>query len=237
MSTIDAEAEIAKIEQQRVAQEAADSAAELRYTSRPHAQEVDEALAAVYNEVYATEDRLATQRTDVARMAGAKFYYRGKRRVTDMTHEEAAHTLRGELAKLDEHEATHEGESKWVGYVGQLMPYDRDSARRALAKLDEHEDRLEDLHVRAAELEKRYTGWSRFFLVTSSAGHIHSSTSCSTCRPTTRYGWLPELSGRKQEQAVDELGPTLCSVCFPSAPTDWTEGKKITAAQAARKAA
>jgi len=26
-------------------------------------------------------------------------------------------------------------------------------------------------------------------------------------------------------------------VCFPSAPLDWTSGKKITAAQAAKKAA
>ena len=43
-----------------------------------------------------------------------------------------------------------------------------------------------------AKLQEAYTGWSRFFLVTSSTGHVHSSTSCSTCRPTTTYGWLPE---------------------------------------------
>src|SRR5271166_137679 len=43
------------------------------------------------------------------------------------------------------------------------------------------------------EAESEYTGWSRFFLVTSSQGHIHSSMRCSSCFQTTTYGWLPEL--------------------------------------------
>jgi hypothetical protein len=58
---------------------------------------------------------------------------------------------------------------------------------------------------------------------------------CSTCRPTTTYGWLPSLSGKTESEAVADLGPTLCSVCYPTAPTEWTEGKKLTAAQAARR--
>lgn len=82
-----------------------------------------------------------------------------------------------------------------------------------------------------AEQEAAYTGWSRFFLVTSSSGHVHSSMHCSTCRPTTTYGWMPELSGQTETQAVTLLGPSLCSVCFPTAPVEHVGGK-ITAAKA-----
>jgi len=63
--------------------------------------------------------------------------------------------------------------------------------------------------------------WPRYFLVTSSAGHLHSSTHCSTCRPTTAFGWWVELSGRTEAQAISELGKladALCSRCFPTAP-------------------
>jgi len=78
--------------------------------------------------------------------------------------------------------------------------------------------------VRITLLEDEYDRrqWSRFFLVTSSDGRIHSSRSCSTCRPTTEYGWLPRLSGRTEAEAVNEHGPLLCSVCFPTAPVEWT---------------
>jgi hypothetical protein len=68
-------------------------------------------------------------------------------------------------------------------------------------------------------------GWTRFFLVTSSDGHIHNSTSCSTCRPSTTYSWLPELSGLTEADAVTARGMILCSVCFPSAPVEWTVGR------------
>src|SRR6478752_7603092 len=67
----------------------------------------------------------------------------------------------------------------------------------------------------------RSAPWSRFVEVTSSNGHIHSHTACSTCNPRTTYGWWPELSGLTEADAVAKLGPILCSVCFPSAPTEW----------------
>lgn len=71
---------------------------------------------------------------------------------------------------------------------------------------------------------KHYTGWNRFFTVPD--GHIHRSTSCHTLRATTRIGWTPNLSGRTEREAVEELGPTLCTVCFPSAPVEWSMGVK-----------
>lgn len=71
--------------------------------------------------------------------------------------------------------------------------------------------------------------WSRFFLVDNHGGHVHSSRRCSTCnngKYMTRFGWLPTLSGQTEEQAVAEQGAILCTVCYPSAPVEWTQGKK-----------
>ena len=73
-----------------------------------------------------------------------------------------------------------------------------------------------------AEFTRR-GGWSRFFLVQNNGGHIHSSMSCSTCYPTTRFGWLPDLSGQTEPEAVAAHGAILCTVCYPSAPSEWTD--------------
>ena len=51
---------------------------------------------------------------------------------------------------------------------------------------------------------------------------------CSTCNKgahRTSFGWLPALSGLSEKDAVAEQGPVLCTVCFPSAPVEWTEGQ------------
>jgi hypothetical protein len=91
-----------------------------------------------------------------------------------------------------------------------------------------------DLHQIHGEHE-----WSRFFLVTNSNGHIHRSTSCSTCFSTTEYAWLTDLSGRSEAEAVEALGEILCSVCFPSAPVEWTNGEsnEVKRTRAEREAA
>lgn len=61
--------------------------------------------------------------------------------------------------------------------------------------------------------------WTRFFpSVTKSQPHIHRSLSCHTLHATTVMTWAPQLSGRTDAEAVDELDEALCSVCFPGAP-------------------
>lgn len=69
--------------------------------------------------------------------------------------------------------------------------------------------------------------WSRFFLVLNNNGHLHSDMSNYRCSrtPTTTHGWNPELSGATEAEAVAQMGPLLCTVCFPSAPVEWTVGK------------
>lgn len=114
-------------------------------------------------------------------------------------------------------------------HIGQRPSEFRARYEKVCTELKEVRDRIE-------ELEDLYTGWSRFFLVTSSAGHIHSSRSCHTCYDTTTYGWRPDLSGKSEAEAVAVLGPALCSTCFPSVRIDH-QGKKVTKAQALRLAA
>lgn len=93
-----------------------------------------------------------------------------------------------------------------------------------------------------AEANDKYEGWSRFFLVTNNNGHIHSSMNCRTCFHDTAFNWLPTLSGLTEADAVAEHGEILCSVCFPTAPVEWTNGtsnkdKAAKAKRAAEKAA
>jgi hypothetical protein len=83
-----------------------------------------------------------------------------------------------------------------------------------------------DAAMRAViEFANGYTGWSRFWLVVSSVGHIHSTTACTTCFVTTEFALLPELSGSTEAEAVAGYGAVLCTVCFPSAPVEWTGGE------------
>jgi hypothetical protein len=83
------------------------------------------------------------------------------------------------------------------------------------------------------ELDRGYKGWSRFFIVPG--GHIHSSMSCHTCNKSwnnpTQFGWLPGLSGKSDADAVKEQGALLCTVCYPDAPTEWTNHYEVKAAE------
>src|SRR5699024_9525554 len=49
-------------------------------------------------------------------------------------------------------------------------------------------------------------GWIRAFLVANANGHVHSSTSCSTWRPTTQYAWMTDYSGADEDVIVADAG-------------------------------
>ena len=103
--------------------------------------------------------------------------------------------------------------------------------------LDNQVDGLVELRAIYAEHQ-----WSRFFLVVISNGHIHSTMGCGTCFPTTQFRWVTSLSGQTEAEAVAELGEILCSICYPSAPSAWTDGEsratiEARAERAAKKAA
>lgn len=85
---------------------------------------------------------------------------------------------------------------------------------------------------REVDAEYNRRPWSRYWLVTSSDGHIHRSCHCSTCNKGLRrtgFALTPFLSGKTDADAVADLGPALCSVCFPDAPVESKEQARIPA--------
>ena len=94
-----------------------------------------------------------------------------------------------------------------MGYVNKIAALTE--------KVEAQREIVSELRNAALEIEENeYKGWSRFFLVQ----HIHRDQYCSSFRPTTRVGWLPEVSGLTEDEAVAEYGATLCTKCFATAP-------------------
>lgn len=206
----------------------------------------DTAIAAKYHELEKAERTLGYSNGDMFTFAGAKWGYVGRKRVPNMTLEEAIEKAAANVQALRDYMAanaytevhdtyTYNG-TRWDNWHGAINTYDNERALAAFPKRDAAIAECVRIQDEIRELELSYTGWSRFFLVTSSPGHIHSSMHCSSCRPTTTYGWLPELSGKSEKAAVEAHGPALCSVCFPTAPVSMVGGK-ITAAKARKAAA
>jgi hypothetical protein len=81
---------------------------------------------------------------------------------------------------------------------------------------------VEQLLADAAPLEARYDAeqWTRYFLVDNSNGHVHTSTRCETCFPTTVFSWLHEQSGMSNAELVELAGGASCAVCFPNLPAE-----------------
>jgi hypothetical protein len=183
-------------------------------TSTRHEAEVDEQLAELWSTVSSAQRDINSIRNTLARTLGLKRHGSyGSFYYTETIDEIVA------LA-----------EAKLDGLIG----YVKTEVVQAL-------DKIVAARAAAEPLEAEYNAqpWSRFFLVTSSDGHIHSSMQCSTCYHDTEFGWLPTLSGLTQADAVAEHGEILCSICFPDAPVAWTNGtsKKTQAERAARDAA
>lgn len=116
----------------------------------------------------------------------------------------------------------------WTGTLADAISFHLTTDKGwFLQDFDQYKAAVQAHEVEAVVVEhlnSLYTGWSRFFLVTNTNGHVHSSMSCSTCFSTTTFGWLPQLSGLTEVEAVADQGEILCSICFPSAPVAWTTG-------------
>jgi hypothetical protein len=94
---------------------------------------------------------------------------------------------------------------------------------------------LEAKQACEAEFSRR-GGWSRFWIVVNSNGHIHSSMNCTTCFPTTAYAWLPSVSGSTDAEVIELAGEKACTICFPDAPVD-TRNRPSKLEEPAKKAA
>lgn len=183
---------------------------------RPHEhdtpREVDEQLADLYASLAKTNAKV-TSRIDSAhhRLGHRKSYARSR---AGQWTTGPAETLEQLRSALD---------------AGQFSTWDSPQVEGILTAVEELRDEVAGITGGMRELNGEFEargGWSRFFLVTSSAGgHIHSSMSCHTCKLTTEYGWQPQLSGKAEPDAVAEHGAILCTACYPTAPVEWTRGK------------
>lgn len=170
--------------------------------------EVDTALAELWRERSKVESDQSRAARSVMFAIGAREVGYGRQRRWSMSWPDAK-------AKAEELAAT---DSTYSG---------RD-ARKYLEAHAATVDALEKLQVRIDECDSEFTrrgGWTRAFLVvtTGSGGHVHSSMSCSTCNrmgQETNFVWLPEYSGRDEDEIVGDAGERACTVCYPSAPVD-----------------
>ena len=198
-----------------------------KITTQQAQQEHDVVTAELYHELdKALQYRDFTEST-IRRMAGQQRRYMGR----TASSQAWVVTRNGQTERATFEEA--------LAAVEARDPSERDlsiskTVAQALNELRGAKSGIIQIRDDIKAMADRYTGWSRFFLVTSSSGHIHSSMHCSSCRPTTSFGWMPQLSGQTEAQAVEACGPTLCSICFPEAPLDWRSGNKISKAKAAK---
>jgi hypothetical protein len=104
--------------------------------------------------------------------------------------------------------------------------WDREQVAGYLTEIDEINNNIKIINEELRGLHEVYAQheWSRFYLVVASNGHIHHTTSCHTCYETTQFTWVTELSGLTEQDAVTQEGEILCSICFPTAPVNWTTG-------------
>lgn len=128
------------------------------------------------------------------------------------------------------------GTHDWAAVEPHVLTVERVAAeglaREAVQRLASEEERLGEARVACRECEAEYESrpWARYWLVTTSDGHIHASRHCSTCnkgRAPTGFALAAYLSGKSEAEAVADLGPALCSVCFPSAPVESKEQARI----------
>jgi hypothetical protein len=174
-----------------------------------HEVEVDTALAELSGKLAGANMALRTAADSIHYQLGEKQTYLSKRiRVWPTTTEAAEAALKEKLSSGRVQGGYH------TDYAAKTL-HSLETARAAIVAIRAKMKPLEEEYVRVR--------WSRFFLVTNTGGHIHSSMRCSTCHLTTDFVWLPTLSGLKEADAVAAQGPRLCTVCFPSAPVEWTD--------------
>lgn len=165
---------------------------------------IDTALADIYRKASALHGQRAALDSRFRHYAGAKKLGRYQ---WDKTAAECREIVRTKLA------------------AGWPVSWEVRNVTEALTGWDQSDADLTALATEREPLDAEYRSapWNRFFLVPG--GHIHSSQGCFTLRPTTQIGWLPQLSGLTEADAVAAHGTVLCSHCFPSAPVEWTVGK------------
>lgn len=124
-------------------------------------------------------------------------------------------------AYYDEHEPSY----RWWWSPPERVV---ENAARRVADYNEAVEAMTVASNAVEEHEEGYGGWARYWLVVSSAGHVHTTRGCSTCnkgKSATRFALIPSLSGGTVDEVVALVGPNLCSTCYPLAPVADVGGK------------
>lgn len=107
---------------------------------------------------------------------------------------------------------------------GWQAKFEAEKIERLEASLPKLAELREAAELAEAPYKAEWTrrgGWTRAYLVvTKGQGHVHRSTECSTCYPTTQFNWLTFLSGATEQEIVDQAGERACTVCYASAPVE-----------------
>lgn len=169
--------------------------------------DIDGELASLYQQRYQAEARRESQYAFTAKEIARHVYGRGWREtanqrevaeaIEDIRNTPAAERTYHQRELLEHHERVEALNHELASIASQMKPYDREFARRG--------------------------GWTRAFLVSNGNGHVHKDMNCSTCRPTTQYHWVTELSGHDESEVVDAAGERACTCCYPSAPAEVRE--------------
>lgn len=174
--------------------------------------EIDTELARL-NGLYIklTQDR-ANEASTAHRLNGERAVYQGRRRVYTMPLDTTLVELALKLADK------------------KILSHEVRKAHEVIGRIAEIDKQIEANNAETELIDVEYARrpWLRFVSVED--GHVHSGRHCAkgTIRVTTKIGWHPELSGKTEAEAVAELGPLLCTHCFPTAPVEWTVGKPKT---------
>lgn len=180
------------------------------------------------NQLARLDSSIGTLYDHVHDLAGDQRTYRGRRRVWLRSNAKVESILQQLQADGDGYVPSAGATlSDLLGKLAQLN-YQRVSLRTVI---DELEKTWEDAR------------WTRYIEALSSDGHIHRWHGCKTLnrgQHPTPLNWRTDLSGKSAEQAIADLGPRLCSVCFPDAPVEHCRTKSDInreAREAARQAA
>lgn len=126
-----------------------------------------------------------------------------------------------QLAQLHEMMAKHLVDYQWLEAAVARAKSDaaREHAEKErLASFNIRVELLGHMSVFNREFDRR-GGWKRYFRTLGRDGHVHRERDCSTCRPKTYFGWMPELSDCDETVMVTEHGDAACAVCFPDVVT------------------
>lgn len=135
-----------------------------------------------------------------------------------------------------DHELTSEVDrAYWVKRVAQI----ESDVEKASAEINELMPKYVSAEAKISQCNDEFNrrgGWTRYWIVVNSNGHIHSTMNCTTCFSTTQFAWLPNLSGSTDAEVVELAGMSACTICFPDAPVD-TRNRPSKIEEPAKKAA